>query len=113
MRGAIVHWYPIDIQYETVLAVLYASYVPAQIPSNMVSGASHSSPNDASLIGRQILNRISRCGDRYNGGGMPAHALGTGLPITSRSVSCSGDSRVLSLGYVLVHVSGVDRNPQV
>ncbi|EKM53442.1 uncharacterized protein PHACADRAFT_211138 [Phanerochaete carnosa HHB-10118-sp] len=31
-----------DIQYETVLAVLYASYVPAQIPSNM------------------ILNRISR-----------------------------------------------------
>ncbi|GJE91441.1 MFS general substrate transporter [Phanerochaete sordida] len=25
-----------DIQYETVLAVLYASYVPAQIPSNMV-----------------------------------------------------------------------------
>lgn len=32
-----------DIQYETVLAVLYASYVPAQIPSNM------------------ILNRISRC----------------------------------------------------
>lgn len=33
-----------DIQYETVLAVLYASYVPAQIPSNM------------------ILNRISRYG---------------------------------------------------
>ncbi|KAI0687878.1 MFS general substrate transporter [Cerioporus squamosus] len=31
-----------DIQYSTVLAVLYASYVPAQIPSNM------------------ILNRISR-----------------------------------------------------
>ncbi|THH01317.1 hypothetical protein EW026_g1334 [Hermanssonia centrifuga] len=31
-----------DIQYETVLAALYASYVPAQIPSNM------------------ILNRISR-----------------------------------------------------
>ncbi|KAI0753056.1 MFS general substrate transporter [Daedaleopsis nitida] len=25
-----------DIQYETVLAVLYASYVPAQIPSNMI-----------------------------------------------------------------------------
>ncbi len=25
-----------DIQYSTVLAVLYASYVPAQIPSNMV-----------------------------------------------------------------------------
>ncbi|KAK7691721.1 hypothetical protein QCA50_005121 [Cerrena zonata] len=31
-----------DIQYSTVLAILYASYVPAQIPSNM------------------ILNRISR-----------------------------------------------------
>ena len=26
----------VDIQYSTVLAVLYASYVPAQIPSNMV-----------------------------------------------------------------------------
>ncbi|KAI9459749.1 major facilitator superfamily domain-containing protein [Boletus coccyginus] len=27
-----------DIQYETVLAVLYASYAPAQIPSNMILG---------------------------------------------------------------------------
>ena len=26
-----------DIQYSTVLAILYASYVPAQIPSNMAS----------------------------------------------------------------------------
>lgn len=26
----------LDIEYSTVLAVLYASYVPAQIPSNMV-----------------------------------------------------------------------------
>ena len=26
----------IDVEYETVLAVLYASYAPAQIPSNMV-----------------------------------------------------------------------------
>ena len=25
-----------DIQYSTVLAILYASYVPSQIPSNMV-----------------------------------------------------------------------------
>ena len=27
----------IDIQYDTVVAILYASYCPAQIPSNMVS----------------------------------------------------------------------------
>jgi len=27
-----------DVQYETVLAVLYASYAPAQIPSNMILG---------------------------------------------------------------------------
>ena len=27
----------VDIQYATVLAVLYASYVPSQIPSNMVN----------------------------------------------------------------------------
>ncbi|EPQ55026.1 MFS general substrate transporter [Gloeophyllum trabeum ATCC 11539] len=26
-----------DLQYETIIAILYASYVPAQIPSNMVS----------------------------------------------------------------------------
>ena len=25
-----------DTQYETVLAVLYASYIPAQLPSNMI-----------------------------------------------------------------------------
>ena len=35
-----------DIQYSTVLAVLYASYCPAQIPSNM------------------ILNRVSRYVER-------------------------------------------------
>ena len=27
----------IDVQYDTVVAILYASYCPAQIPSNMVS----------------------------------------------------------------------------
>ncbi|KAF8228548.1 MFS general substrate transporter [Tricholoma matsutake] len=30
-----------DVQYATVIAVLYASYCPAQIPSNMVAGASN------------------------------------------------------------------------
>ncbi|KAF8439018.1 hypothetical protein L210DRAFT_3646541 [Boletus edulis BED1] len=27
-----------DVEYETVLAILYASYAPAQIPSNMILG---------------------------------------------------------------------------
>ena len=26
----------IDVQYDTVIAILYVSYCPAQIPSNMV-----------------------------------------------------------------------------
>lgn len=33
-----------DIQYDTVVAVLYASYCPAQIPSNMVRRLEHSDP---------------------------------------------------------------------
>ena len=31
----------VDVQYDTVLAVLYAAYSPAQIPSNMVSSSIH------------------------------------------------------------------------
>ncbi|EKM53443.1 uncharacterized protein PHACADRAFT_163762 [Phanerochaete carnosa HHB-10118-sp] len=54
-----------DIQYETVLAVLYASYVPAQIPSNM------------------ILNRISRSELAFRsailyGGLLISNAFGSG-----------------------------------
>lgn len=36
MNGLMIPDCVTDIQYSTVLAVLYASYVPAQIPSNMV-----------------------------------------------------------------------------
>ena len=31
----------VDVQYDTVLAILYVSYSPAQIPSNMVSSPIH------------------------------------------------------------------------
>ena len=30
-------YFSLDVQYATVVAILYASYAPAQIPSNMVS----------------------------------------------------------------------------
>ncbi|KAH9942232.1 MFS general substrate transporter [Epithele typhae] len=42
LKGLVEDLHLTDIEYSTILAVLYASYVPAQIPSNM------------------ILNRISR-----------------------------------------------------
>lgn len=46
---------PLDIQYNTVIAVLYATYVPAQIPSNMVCGEElHKVSSPSSRLGEHV-----------------------------------------------------------
>lgn len=55
--------FPIDIQYNIVLAILYAIYCPMQIPSNMVCSSSLSGAFFPPLnlkFYSQFINRISR-----------------------------------------------------
>lgn len=55
--------FPIDIQYNIVLAILYAIYCPMQIPSNMVCSSSLSGAFFPPLnlkFYSQFMNRISR-----------------------------------------------------
>ena len=49
----------VDIQYSTVLAIVYASYIPANVPSNMVSLFQSMSMRSLSSAS-QILNQIAR-----------------------------------------------------
>ena len=49
----------VDIQYSTILAVVYASYIPANVPSNMASLFPSLSMRSVSPTS-QILNRIAR-----------------------------------------------------
>lgn len=52
---------PSDIQYATVIAILFVSYCPAQIPSNMVNSVYPMFQwKDLTLSRLQILNKVSR-----------------------------------------------------